>query len=766
MFGSIIPAWFASCDCAAQDRRSQRLRRRWLRLSFGALLVWLGGSGGFAAAAVPVATVPAATKVVQYHGDRLVVPASWPVYRLSADRSVCVRFDRHAVYLGQPSAGQRCPAHAAGRTEAILVQPLVSRTSAADGSDGQVLPLPSTAGAVAGRGSAAQLVSAARGVVVTTTWNHDPALVERAVGVRSLLALAAASTQRRPPPAVAATAAAVRADAATSAPSAPARPGSVYTGLGFDACATPSAAQMSAWRSSPYHAVGVYVGGANLACSQFNLTSSWVRQQSAAGWRLVPIYVGLQAPSNSCGCQSIAPGRAARQGAAAAQDAVAQSQAIGLGLGNPLYFDMEAYARGGDSSSAALAFLQAWTRKLHADGYESAVYSSSGSGIADLVSRFGTGYQEPDDIWIADWNGARRTSDPSVPSGDWSSHQRLHQYDGGHNATYRGATLSIDDDYLDGATAAAGSFAPAVDSSPAVSVSPAAGGAIDLYPSWTGAPGVSSWQVIAGMTTNSLTPIGDPVRASARMPIVIDSAYPYFAVRALGSAGQTLGSTPPVATPAHVAIFGPRAFVPRRGAGAVPVGCFRPTPCELTTRISAGGAVLASTRSERIAVGGGLAYFNLSPLARAMLARAAGHRLAVEITVRDATGHSATRGLRLIRYATSGPSPQYSAQQSPTLRIIGTTDFVANGWVGGILAGCSVGTPCLASATIAAAGNVIAQAGPQFVGGGELGYLSFSLTVAGHRILMQTRTNQLPAEVRISTGSTTATAQITLASYG
>ncbi len=74
------------------------------------------------AAATPALAAPA-LKVVSYHGYRVRVPASWPVYDLAQDPAVCVRFDRHAVYLGTPSAAQRCPAHAAGRTEAILLQP-------------------------------------------------------------------------------------------------------------------------------------------------------------------------------------------------------------------------------------------------------------------------------------------------------------------------------------------------------------------------------------------------------------------------------------------------------------------------------------------------------------------------------------------------------------------------------------------------------------------------------------------------------------------
>ncbi len=45
-----------------------------------------------------------------------------------------------------------------------------------------------------------------------------------------------------------------------------------FTGLGFDACAAPSSRAMAAWATSPYRAIGVYIGGANRACSQPNLT--------------------------------------------------------------------------------------------------------------------------------------------------------------------------------------------------------------------------------------------------------------------------------------------------------------------------------------------------------------------------------------------------------------------------------------------------------------------------------------------------------------
>jgi hypothetical protein len=210
---------------------------------------------------------------------------------------------------------------------------------------------------------------------------------------------------------------------------------------------------MNAWAASPYRVIGVYIGGVNRACAQRNLTTEWVTTQLAAGWRLIPTYVGLQAPTSSCGsCAklSTSTSKATAQGTAAAENAVADAQAIGIGAGNPVYFDMEAYAETTQARSATLALLAAWTSKLHAAGYLSGVYSSSASGIADLSSQLGTGYPEPDDIWIAEWNGQANTYAPLLPSYAWAPHRRLHQYRGGHNETYGGVTINIDNDYVDG----------------------------------------------------------------------------------------------------------------------------------------------------------------------------------------------------------------------------------------------------------------------------------------------------------------------------
>ncbi len=347
-----------------------------------------------------------------------------------------MRFNRHAVYLGAPGARQRCPAHAIGRTEAILVEPMAGGAARSGGRpSGPVLP--------SGSRSAGQAALPARGLLVTATWGRNRGIVERAIGGRRLGPLAASPTG------AARWALARPAKAKASA-------SGVYTGLGFDACSAPSPSTMSAWGSSPYRAVGIYIGGANEGCSQPNLTAAWVSTETAAGWNLIPTYVGLQAGGACSQCATISSSQATAQGTAAAQDAVTHAQALGIGEGSPIYDDMEGYSRTSSNTNAVLGFLAGWTGELHSLGYASGVYSSGDSGIVDLVDAQGTSFLEPDDIWIARWNNAQSTVDPVVPTSDWDNHQRLHQYAGGHNATYGGVTINIDSNYLDGAVAGGG----------------------------------------------------------------------------------------------------------------------------------------------------------------------------------------------------------------------------------------------------------------------------------------------------------------------
>ena len=731
---------------------SRRSTARWTRTAcIASLLAIL-----IAVALLPaVAQAAPATKVVSFQGYRISVPARWPVYRLASASTTCARFDRHAVYLGRPSLQQACPTHAAGRTEAVLVAPLGARAD-------QVLPATTATGA-AGQGEEAQIVDTAHHVVVTATWNHSPVTIQRALGIASLSTAVNEAVRLRSRSAVAPGTGArgrmrdfarSRATAPT-VPATPAAPGQIYTGVGFDACSTPSPATMSAWGASPYRALGIYIGGANMACSQPNLSATWVSQESAAGWHMVPIYVGLQAPSNSCGCAGITPASAATQGAAAAQDAVVDAQAIGMGGGNPLYFDMEAYNRTTTNTSAVLAFLGAWTSQLHAEGYLSGVYSSDASGIADLVAEQGTGYAEPDELWIANWNNQQTTADADVPPQYWAGHQRLHQYQGAHNETYSGARINIDGDYLDSATAAAGT-GPGVDAAPTPAPTPSLrvtsgpDGSTDLTPTWTGATGVAAWQVLGGSSPTTFTYTAPLIAAAAHLPVVTKNSFAYWEVQALDVNGQMLGTSPVTPTPAHVMIFGNSAFAPKRGLGAVPVGCMAVSPCAVTTTITSGRTRFATTQREFIPAGGGLAYFKLSSTAQRALVKAHDHQMAVTVKVRSTSGSSATRKLTLSAFTTSNPSPARSAGQSSQIKLIGTTEFVSHGWVGGVLAECVGITPCQATTTLMAGRTTVARTKAQTVGAGELGYLSFSLTTAGHKLLARTVSNQLGVTATIS----------------
>src|SRR5579875_1718447 len=253
-------------DCPSHPsmRRTRSLARALCAL-IGALAAILGcalPATARAARTTDTARAAAAhgTKLVTYGAWHARVPRSWPVYRLSLDPHACVRFDRHAVYLGRPSGSERCPAHAAGRTEAILVSP-APRAGADTLAAGTLAP--------AG-GPVAQVRRAGGRVLVTATWSHDPAVVRSALGVRSLTAAARAyrraETMSLHRLARAGTADGARANATTT-PSAPATTGEVYNGLGFDACSAPSTTAMSAWLSSPFRAVGIYIGGPEMACA-------------------------------------------------------------------------------------------------------------------------------------------------------------------------------------------------------------------------------------------------------------------------------------------------------------------------------------------------------------------------------------------------------------------------------------------------------------------------------------------------------------------
>jgi hypothetical protein len=232
----------------------------------------------------------------------------------------------------------------------------------------------------------------------------------------------------------------------------------VVTAPGFDTCAAPSASDMQAWYdSSPFRAVGIYIGGRNRACVGGNLTPSWVSTVSGQGWGLFPVYVGRQAPCvTQPGMSLMQADQPGVEGSAEADDAAAQAHAYGLAPGSPVYFDLEAFLETDTGCVATvLAYLDAWTRELHADGYYAGVYSSAASGIATLTAAVQStpAYAAPDAIWIAHWDRQATTADDAVPDWLWAGHQRIKQYQGGHVETHGGVSIDIDSDYLDGPVA-------------------------------------------------------------------------------------------------------------------------------------------------------------------------------------------------------------------------------------------------------------------------------------------------------------------------
>ena len=393
----------------ARDRRELRrgLAKPWRVIPVGVAIMGLLLPVVHSGAAVAAVADPG-FRLVTYRGYSFKVPPNWRVVNLDQHRRACVRFDRHAVYLGTPSRSQACPSRLLGTTEAMLVEPASGQ--AAHVSEWNAV--------------SRQVNVIAHGVRITATFDTHRSQIDQ------ILASAGLPRPVKDPPAV---------------PQTPWLPARVtnYHGRGFDTCTAPSRAVMQTWwADSPYAAVGIYIGGSDAACSQPNLTPAWLRNVAAQGWHFIPLYVGPQASFGELSKNS-----SAGQGTAAATDAAHQAQRLGFGPMSPIYYDMEGYSPG--QSTRVLRFLSAWSTRLHALGYSAGVYSSSSSGVADLAGQYGRGvYTMPDVIYDALWNGQANTFDSVFGPGQWANHHRLHQYRGNVTQTYGGVRLNIDQDFM------------------------------------------------------------------------------------------------------------------------------------------------------------------------------------------------------------------------------------------------------------------------------------------------------------------------------
>jgi hypothetical protein len=490
----------------------QMRRVAMLALAFLLTLSGFGGAeaGGGAAASARAArgaahagrwlgTVPA--RILRFAGYAISVPAAWPVYRLDRNPSQCVRYDRHAVYLGQPGPDQLCPAHLVGRVDTISVR--------ADGSPAPPGPAAAWRQAPAafapGRGlrqAGGQVLQDAQdhqvmatasrpGLTISATYGANAALVTRIIrsarpveGTSALPPRQRAQEPRRPapqqavpPPQAAAarplalpgTAAGQEAAARAAAKQRSAKQRSAkqrsakqrsagqaaaarhgrWVRRGFDTCTAPSLSAMRKWRRH-FSAMAVYIGGPEAAC----------------GWALIPTYVGRQAPCNPFHMR-IRPRHSFAEGRAAARQAARLAAALGMGRHAPIYDDMEAYhhlrAR---CRRPVLSFLNGWTRQLHAWGHRAGVYSSAGSAVTDLRQArwvYGRRLVKPDAIWFGLWDGrCNLAGAPYVPASWWPAGHRIKQWRGAHWRRIGGVSLNIDSDLVAGPVYRLGGLAVAL----------------------------------------------------------------------------------------------------------------------------------------------------------------------------------------------------------------------------------------------------------------------------------------------------------------
>jgi hypothetical protein len=436
--------------------------------------------------------------VVAYAGYTIEVPAGWPVYRLARDPHQCVRYDHNAVYLGQPGDSQQCPAHLVGRV-ATLSLAVAGLTAAerrqlpargvvawdrADHEMGALLPrhalsITATYGAVAGQVKrilatlrwAANGQPAATALVRGAPPRHAPVqrpLMRGPLAQEALAGPRGAGRQAAPQAGLAAAGAGLL-------PGQPARgrhhhrhhkchhrcchhrlchPRWIKMPVkGMDTCTAPSLRAMRSWHHA-FKAAAIYLGGPEAACGWGNLSAAWIRASVRMGWAMIPAYVGPQAPCTRFRVR-IRAGQAESQGRASASNAIRLARVLGMHRGAVLYDDMEAYRpHHGRCSRPVIAFLDGWTRELHARGYRAGVYSSAAAAARDLGRYrhlYGHPVARPNSLWFALWDGRRNLHGmPYVRNNWWHAH-RIKQYKGARHRRIGGIRLSFDSDLVDGA---------------------------------------------------------------------------------------------------------------------------------------------------------------------------------------------------------------------------------------------------------------------------------------------------------------------------
>lgn len=222
--------------------------------------------------------------------------------------------------------------------------------------------------------------------------------------------------------------------------------------MGVDACGLHNnvSRTQAFWTNTPYWNFGLYIGGSFAGCPVNG--ASFVTSLRNMGWKIMPIWVGPQAPCSSYSVRFSSNTTTARQ--QGKNEAIAAyNRLIALGmttLNTPVIYDLENFPTNNSSCVAATkAFMQGWVEQMHLPPAQQAgVYGSScASGLANFASNA----NPPDFITGADWDGIKSVWNMAcIGTGSWTNHQRHKQYRGDHNETWNGVTVSVDNDCSDG----------------------------------------------------------------------------------------------------------------------------------------------------------------------------------------------------------------------------------------------------------------------------------------------------------------------------
>ncbi|MFI9028859.1 DUF1906 domain-containing protein [Streptomyces sp. NPDC053560] len=243
--------------------------------------------------------------------------------------------------------------------------------------------------------------------------------------------------------------------APTAAAKAPATGPYLYKGFGLDTCEAPAVSSLRAWNSTRYRAIGVYFAGHGRACpKQHNLSPQWFQGAKAAGWRVLPVYLGGQAPcvKNKHKRRYAIGADPFKEGTTEARVAVNRAQAYGIMPRSPIYLDIEAYdLKNQACKEKTLSFVRSWSREVRRFGYIAGFYSSANSGVRHLASARAKGYTDlPSVMWFARWRVPPSAyGEKWLPQTAWHPNRRIHQYAGHVLETHGGRKLRIDRNWVD-----------------------------------------------------------------------------------------------------------------------------------------------------------------------------------------------------------------------------------------------------------------------------------------------------------------------------